>query len=396
MFRHTTTNQASRPAGPFNSDSRLSRRLSALALCLACFVAALGAPALAFGAAQEGRRPERTRDNDARRQPADGEETVLLKPLSPDDPRAKIEAELLSAPPVSDPVSAAAETMDGEQARRVREYDVRAGVEVNRTAGLAVPEFVRQMNEGGHVSLAGSGGATLAPDFSGAGGAGGAQAETIFGADNRVKVTNCYAFPWRATVSLYITWPSGVTQQSSGVLVHAKYVLTAGQNVYNHAQGGWARYIRAVPAACYSYAPYGQAVATNLRSFAGWVVGASADHNMGLITLSSSVGLSTGWFGMKAYPGVVGLHANIAGYSPVPSWGLYWHAGPITAATPFRLFYTIDTAAGQGGSGIYHVEPGPGYYVFGVHTTGGVASNSGTRLTGAKLFDLAAWIATGF
>jgi glutamyl endopeptidase len=393
MFRATPSKNASPDNGRANLKARrLLCELLAVGLCLP-------APALASTPTQDERRPEHVRDGGGRvgRPAADGEESVLLKPLALDDPRAKVEAELLNVPPVPDSAHpSSAETMSQEEAGRLREYDVRAGAEVNRAVGSGVPELVREMSEDGGAALPGSGGVNLKQDLSDARAPGGARAESIFGADDRVKV-NSLLYPWRAAVKLYILWPSGVWQQSSGVLVNSKYVLTAGQNVYSHSQGGWATYVRAVPGADGSYAPFGQAAATNLRSYAGWVGGASADHNIGLITLSSHIGLSTGWLGLKAYADVVGLNANLAGYSSKGGVeGLYYHWGPIQSAAPFQAFYQIDTAAGQGGSAVYHIEPGTNRYVFAVHTTGGVAANSGCRITPAKFADLAAWIASGF
>jgi glutamyl endopeptidase len=63
----------------------------------------------------------------------------------------------------------------------------------------------------------------------------------------------------------------------------------------------------------------------------------------------------------------------------------------MAGVTDTRLIYDIDTFGGQSGSPIWQQTAEAGLIAVGIHTTGGVSSNSGTRITADVLGNLVKW-----
>jgi glutamyl endopeptidase len=227
-----------------------------------------------------------------------------------------------------------------------------------------------------------------------------AKPNSVIGTDNRSKITNTTAYPWRTVTKLFITFPN-TTGGCTGTLIAAKYVLTAGHCVYNKAYGGWAKQIEVVPGLNGTYKPYGSAYAARYRSYTAWTSSEDSNYDFAIITLDRPIGNSTGWLGYATYSSVNGVTSNIAGYpgDKDNGLGLYYHYGAISSSTAYRLFYQIDTYGGQSGSGIYYKDGQDNRYVFGVHTTGVTSSspnhNSGTRIDSTKYDYIKSSIASG-
>jgi V8-like Glu-specific endopeptidase len=219
---------------------------------------------------------------------------------------------------------------------------------------------------------------------------------SVIGTDDRVRISPTTSYPWRAMTKLRMTFPTGRQFICSGAMVAAKYTLTAGHCVYSHTEGGWATSIEVIPGLDGTYKPYGSAYAVRLRTYQGWTQNQDSNHDFALITLDRLIGNSTGWFGYASYSTVNGLTGNLGGYPGDRDGGLrlYYHYGTINSSTTYRVYYTIDTAGGQSGSGVYRINNGS-RYIFAVHTNGGTTSNSGTRITSQRFNDLSSWIASG-
>lgn len=302
--------------------------------------------------------------------------------LSPSDPAAKLDPSLVNAPSMVAPAPGTSNESDAKQGQAVGYNPATGKTEAVSESSPLTPGSSRP-NYGSR--------ATLGSERSSAG----PLTNSVIGADNRILVTNTAIFPWRSQNKIYVTFPNGKTYGCSGTLIQAKYLLTAGHCVYSKADGGWYKKLEAIPGLNGTYKPYGSVYGTYVRSYKGWTQSKSPNYDIALVTLDKSIGNTVGWFGYKYYSSINGVTAYISGY-PGDKGGTkqYYHYGPITSSNTYRVYYTIDTYSGQSGSGIYRFE-GSNRYVFGVHTTGGSTTNSGTRLNSTKVSNISAWIATG-
>jgi glutamyl endopeptidase len=328
----------------------------------------------------------------------------VVEPLERDDPRAELSLEWLSAAPMPFPLYAVAGAADNDPlATGEATFNNKTGEEEladvpsanAKLDGLNLSKAPRQFPSslGPNANVDGRD-EEINERVNAARRSG--QLNSVIGADDRVRISPTTSFPWRAMTKLRMTFPSGRQFICSGALVAAKYTLTAGHCVYSHDEGGWATSIEVIPGLDGTYKPYGSAFATRLRSYIGWTRDRDSNYDMGLITLDRTIGNSTGWFGYASYASVDGLTANLGGYPGDRDSGLrlYYHYGAINSSTTNRVSYTIDTAGGQSGSGVYRINSGS-RYIFAVHTNGGTSSNSGTRITSGRFSDLQDWIASG-
>jgi glutamyl endopeptidase len=222
-----------------------------------------------------------------------------------------------------------------------------------------------------------------------------AQQEIIIGGDDRQPIADPTDTPWRRICALRITSKSGLTYVGTGWFIGPNALATAGHCVYLHDDGGWPASIRVVPALNGTLESFGHDVGTTFRSTSGWVNDRDTGADYGVIQLDgSALGDRVGWFSFGAYldPDLETSDANIAGYPYDRDLATrqYFHARRITALSPTRLFYDIDTYGGQSGSPIW-LNLGDERIAVGVHTTGSKTSNSGTRITADVFANLKNW-----
>jgi glutamyl endopeptidase len=310
--------------------------------------------------------------------------------LSPNDPAAKLDPNLVNVPSVVPPTPSKTESsnLSAATAGQAVGYDPATGTT------QTIPQNSSELTSGSSYPSFGSRG----PIGSESRARAGSSQESVIGPDGRILISNTTIYPWRAQTKLYITFANGITVGCSGTLIQAKYLLTAGHCVHNKSYGGWYTKIEVVPGLNGTYKPYGSAFATYARTYTGWINNQNSNYDMALVTLDKNIGNTTGWFGYNYYSTINGVTGNIAGY-PGDKGGLnlYYHSGPISSSTSQRVSYSIDTNKGQSGSAVYRIIDGK-RYVFAVHTNGttaSVATNSGTRLDSAKVGNITSWIATG-
>ncbi|MCP4582498.1 MAG: serine protease [candidate division Zixibacteria bacterium] len=220
-------------------------------------------------------------------------------------------------------------------------------------------------------------------------------AEVVIGRDDRVRITNTRAYPWRCICSLLITARDNSRWIGTGWLCGPGTVITAGHVVYMHRHGGWARRIEVIPGRNAASRPFGSVTVTHLRSVKGWTRKRKRSHDYGAIILPSSnkYGNRLGYFGFAnlSFFSLMGLKVNLSGYpGDKPAGTQWWHARRIKFVTPRTLVYNIDTAGGQSGSPVWRLRKGKRHAV-GIHTNGSTAGNSATRITRPVYKNIKKW-----
>ena len=224
--------------------------------------------------------------------------------------------------------------------------------------------------------------------------------ETIIGTDDRVKVTNNQAYPWRCICSLLITAQSGTQYIGTGWLVAPRVVLTAGHCVYMADEGGWATQIEVMPGRNGADRPYGTAICRDLRSVTGWTQDNDSDCDYGAILLPADkrYGDQLGWFGYAVrdddYLRQVTL--NLSGYpgdgGRTAEDGTQWFMSRAVKDVMARqISYEIDTYGGQSGSPVWEMTSNGNRYGVGIHTYGTSVSNGATRIVSEVFQNIVGW-----
>lgn len=223
--------------------------------------------------------------------------------------------------------------------------------------------------------------------------------EAVIGQDDRVKVDKSLlsANPWRQICSLKIQSKSNQFYVGTAWFIGPKTLATAGHCVFMKNDGGWAKSIEVVPARFGGDKPFGKAVSTSFSSVDGWVEEGSRDFDYGVIHLDKDeAGQKVGNFDVQSFPD--GLFNNVilkvSGYPAdlEKAQFQYFHERPLQRLTETRLFYDIDTFGGQSGSPIWQDTEEFGVVAVGIHTTGGISSNSGTRINDHVIDNLISWV----
>jgi glutamyl endopeptidase len=224
--------------------------------------------------------------------------------------------------------------------------------------------------------------------------------EVVLGRDDRVRVASSQVSqpPWRMICALRIKSRSGRMYVGTAWFIAPKVLATAGHCVFLHDDGGWAESITVIPRKDGNSEPLGKLNATRFGSVDGWTVNRSRDFDYGVIFLDdATAGNRLGNFEVLAFTAgeLNNVNAKISGYPADRDRAefQYFHERPLQQVTDTRLVYDVDTFGGQSGSPIWLDTQQFGLAVMGIHTNGGVTSNSGTRITNDVLDNLIAWSA---
>ena len=237
--------------------------------------------------------------------------------------------------------------------------------------------------------------------------AGGLTPESVFGDDDRTRITDTSAFPWTAIGQ--ITVSAGATSAiATGVMIGPQHMLTAGHAVLSDGFGGDGR----ADSLTVDFGEGGSpgldfsAEMVTARALPDWADSRAAGADLALVTLDRSAGAVTGFFdtfaiGLTGF--FTGANVNIAGYPGDIANGqaLALSTGQVAESTDERLFYnaTLDTAGGMSGAPIWqYFAATDERKLIGIHTTGVSdtsapgAANGGTRLTAERLALIDEWI----
>ena len=225
--------------------------------------------------------------------------------------------------------------------------------------------------------------------------------EKIIGTDDRTRVTNNQAYPWRCVCSLLITANTGAQYIGTGWLVAPRLLLTAGHCVFMSDEGGWVTQIEVIPGRNAAERPYGSAVSREVRSVTGWTQDNDSNYDYGVIMLPADkrYGDQLGWFGYANRPDdyLRNLTLNLSGYpgdgGPAGIDGTQWyHSRSVMGVLDKQLTYDIDTYGGQSGAPVWEFASNGSRYGVAIHTFGDALNNGGTRITSDVFANIAGWV----
>ena len=235
--------------------------------------------------------------------------------------------------------------------------------------------------------------------------------ETVLDVDDRQFIPETEVMPWRMICWLKLKFPYGSTV-GTGWFAGPKAVITAGHCVYYKDFGGWVESIEVIPARDRDEPPkFGRTVSEEFESNEEWIAHKNPEYDFGCVFLKEPLGEKTGSFsiGMFKDTNLVKHGVNIAGYpkrkSDMPNVRgdhLFHHKNKIRALSEERLFYDVDTTAGQSGAPVWvHSDVDSKPIVVGIHANGvddsksGAARiyNSSPRITQEKFDAINSWVA---
>jgi len=222
--------------------------------------------------------------------------------------------------------------------------------------------------------------------------------EAVHGPDNRARIKQTTAYPYRVNTSLLITASDGSQWIGTGWFISSRTLVTAGHCVYIKnspvaGRDGWVKSIQAMPGRNEDRLPYGSVTSNEFWTVRGWADAGDENYDYGAIILPTPLGERVGKLGFANLPDAAlrGAIANVTGYPGDKPPGELWDdSKAIAAVSATRVIYDIDTGGGQSGAAVYIVRGGRQLAVA-IHAYGGATSNSGTRISAPVFANLSAW-----
>jgi len=227
---------------------------------------------------------------------------------------------------------------------------------------------------------------------------GGVTGQAVLGPDERIPIQDTTVFPFSAIAFLELEDAYGeVFASCTATFIGPDALLTAGHCLWDDSIGDWgAEHIRVVPGKDGDYEPFGSQYASDWWVPDNYALSGESEWDWGVIKLPNDLlSHDTGWLSVTVAPTDVleapGFFPTIVGYPGDQDWGTMWGdlRTEFAVVDDFRLYYEIDTAAGQSGSAIWSFADGPTLgLIVGIHTQGGASLNSGSRIDEELLDDI--------
>ena len=208
-------------------------------------------------------------------------------------------------------------------------------------------------------------------------------AASICGPDQRIKVTDTSALPFKAICKLFMRAPNGRQLVGTGWLTHANKLITAGHCVFDVEEGGWMDSITVVPGMSGHDRPFGRFAAQDVVACGAWLDHRSRRFDVGAIKLSGGVRHQD-----FLTPSLQDSdNVTVCGYAGDLDTGIFQYRMSHPASkVDGRFYYSIDTFGGQSGAPVLKNSD----TAIGIHNYGG-CPNSGSDLFEELIAFVNAW-----
>lgn len=223
---------------------------------------------------------------------------------------------------------------------------------------------------------------------------------SVLGPDGRSQIAHTVAFPYRSIVFLQVAFDGGLATECTGWLIGPRTVATAAHCVQDAAHG-WARSARVYPGADGRRAPLGSAAAARFYTVLGWTSSHLPEFDYAALLLDTDLGEKVGWVGMALLTDeqLRATSVRMTGYpADKPPHTMWTMSGQVRSLAPLRVWYDMDSYAGQSGSPVYNAQSTRSclYCVVAIHGYGTAGDslgryNSGVRITRTALDNFLAW-----
>ena len=236
----------------------------------------------------------------------------------------------------------------------------------------------------------------------------------------RVDLANMTAFPYSASVKLFMTFPGTPNKyyQGSGILIDPDHVLTAGHCAYDKDLGGYADKIWVIPGYSATGAstgtpwntdmsnwggsePFGHSSVVDIKTWSEWRNNKKYKHDLAVVELNRPVGALAGWIGID-YSNSCSFYKDnyfyMRGYpatGPYVGSRMYAQSGDFDSCpTKWEARFDRLSYGGSSGSGFYDYDNGD-RWVHGVlsHAAGLYPNKTdAVRMRDEKYDDIRDWM----
>lgn len=207
----------------------------------------------------------------------------------------------------------------------------------------------------------------------------------IGGSDERHRIFNTTASPYRFIGVTRFTWSNGDTEWGTASLIGRDLIVTSAHCAFVDDGRGWITKVRFYPGKNSSSAPYGNVDGISVDIPQSWIDQGGAANDVALIRLAKPIGDQVGYFGF-AKGDHTGETVSVTGYPgadsstqvtiPYTMWSM---DGPIVKSSTNVIAYKMDTTGGQSGAPVYTWDN----FIVGIHSRLNEAktSNYAKRIT---------------